>query len=180
MKRSEITTFNENTLFRTLSNNVMPFSQVFESIIKFIKEDTNCSYTISVGTDSQVAGKTVLVSCILVHRVGRGAIGFLHKSVMQRPIISLREKIYLETCASLQLAYLFSDEKIRRIQSVFNSNKKNSGVTFEFHIDIGANGKTKALINEMTGMVSGSGFIPKIKPESFCASSFADRHTKAM
>jgi len=46
-------------------------------------------------------------------------------------------------------------------------------VTFEFHIDIGKRGETKALINEMVGMVSGLNFIPKIKPDSYCASCFA-------
>lgn len=178
--KNEIPVFDNNTLFRSLSNNVMTFEQVYEEIIKFIKADTNCSYTISVGTDSQVASRTVLVSCIHVHRVGRGAIGFLHKSEMQRPIFSLREKIYLETYASLQLAYLFDDSRIRRINSIVNSNKKNRGVTFEFHIDVGTKGKTKTLINEMVGMVRGSMFVPKIKPDSYCASSFADRYTKAI
>jgi predicted RNase H-related nuclease YkuK (DUF458 family) len=178
--KNEIPVFDDNTLFRTLSNNVMTFEQVYEEIIKFIKADTNCSYTISVGTDSQVASRTVLVSCIHVHRVGRGAIGFLHKSEMQRPIFSLREKIYLETYASLQLAYMFNDSRIRRINSIVNSNKKNRGVTFEFHIDVGTKGKTKTLINEMVGMVRGSMFVPKIKPDSYCASSFADRYTKAI
>jgi predicted RNase H-related nuclease YkuK (DUF458 family) len=61
-----------------------------------------------------------------------------------------------------------------------NSNKKNRGVTFEFHIDVGTKGKTKTLINEMVGMVRGSMFVPKIKPDSYCASSFADRYTKAI
>jgi predicted RNase H-related nuclease YkuK (DUF458 family) len=178
--KNEIPVFDDNTLFRSLSNNVMTFEQVYEEIIKFIKADTNCSYTISVGTDSQVTSRTVLVSCIHVHRVGRGAIGFLHKSEMQRPIFSLREKIYLETYASLQLAYMFNDSRIRRINSIVNSNKKNRGVTFEFHIDVGTKGKTKTLINEMVGMVRGSMFVPKIKPDSYCASSFADRYTKAI
>jgi predicted RNase H-related nuclease YkuK (DUF458 family) len=54
------------------------------------------------------------------------------------------------------------------------------GITFEFHIDIGKKGETKVLINEMVGMVKGLNFVPKIKPDSFCASCFADRYTKAI
>lgn len=180
MKKDDIQVFDEQTLFRSLSNNVMTFEKVYDEIIRFIRADTNCSYTISVGTDSQVASRTVFVSCIHVHRVGRGAIGFLHKSELKRPIYSLREKIYLETYASLQLAYLFNDSRIRRISSIVNSNNANKGVTFEFHIDVGTKGKTKTLINEMVGMVRGSMFTPKIKPDSYCASSFADRYTKAI
>ncbi len=171
--------FDENTLFKNLRHEVLTFDEVYREILKFIRADTNSSYRISIGTDSQVSSKTVFVSCILVHRVGYGAIGFLHKSVMQRPVVNLREKIYLETTASLQLAYLFDEEKIAAIKKVVEQDSKK-GVTFEFHIDIGHKGKTKSLINEMVAMVRGINFIPKIKPDSYCATAFADRYTKAM
>lgn len=178
MHKSEIPQFDRNTLFKSISKSYMTFDEVFDEIIRFLKADADCSYRISVGTDSQVGNKTVLVSCIHVHRIGKGAIGFLHRTDMSRPVISLREKIYLETCASLQLAYMFDDGMIRRIQNIVNDTKK--GVSFEFHIDIGTIGKTRKLINEMVGMANGLSFTPKIKPESYCASSFADRYTKAM
>lgn len=165
----------ENTSFRTLSKEGMTFSDVFDDVISFIKGDINCSYRISVGTDSQVRTSTVFVTCIHVHRVGKGAIGFLHKCSINRAIRNLREKVYMETCASLQLAYLFDNDKIRRIKSLLGNK-----VTFEFHIDVGTKGPTKTLINEMVGMVKGLSFIPKIKPDSYCASCFADKYTKAM
>lgn len=170
----------ETTVFRSLRKDYLNFEQVYEEILEFIKGDLNNSYKISVGTDSQVGSKTVFVSCILVHRVGKGAIGFLHKTEMQRPIRNLREKIYLETCASLQLAYMFDEEKINRIYQTVGTTDKTKGVTFEFHIDVGTKGQTRALINEMVGMVKGLNFIPKIKPDSYCASCFADKYTKAM
>lgn len=173
-------TINEKTLFKSLKKKDMTFDEVYHDIIRFIEADTDSSYRISVGTDSQVGSRTVFVSCILVHRVGKGAIGFLHKYDLQRPVNSLREKIYLETCASLQLAYLFDDDKIRRIQQALGPRRQSEGITFEFHIDIGTKGQTKSLINEMVGMVKGLNFIPKIKPDSYCASSFADKYTKAM
>jgi len=175
----DIFNFDENTVFRSINKGEMTFKEVYSEILSFISLDTNCSYRISIGTDSQTSSKTVLVSCILVHRIGRGAIGFLHKSQIPRPVKSLREKIYLETCASLQIAYLFDDEKIKNIINTVNSTGKSKHVYFEFHIDIGNNGPTKALISEMTGMVKGLNFVPKIKPDSFCASNFADRYTKA-
>ena len=111
----DIFSFDENTVFRSINKGEMTFKEVYSEILSFISLDTNCSYRISIGTDSQTSSKTVLVSCILVHRIGRGAIGFLHKSQIPRPVKSLREKIYLETCASLQIAYLFDDEKIKNI-----------------------------------------------------------------
>ncbi len=171
---------NEKTLFRSLKKEEMTFEEVYYDIIRFIEADTDSSYRISVGTDSQVGSKTVFVSCILIHRIGKGAIGFLHKYDMQRPVTNLREKIYLETCASLQLAYLFDDERIMGIHHALGPDRQLQGVSFEFHIDIGTRGQTKSLINEMVGMVKGLNFIPKIKPDSYCASSFADKYTKAM
>lgn len=170
----------ENTVFRSLKRDGLYFEQVFCDIISFIQADTDCSYRISVGTDSQVGSRTVFVSCIHIHRIGKGAIGFLHKYELQRPVMNLREKIYLETCASLQLAYLFDDERMRRIRQAVGSGGRGNNVTFEFHIDVGAKGQTRGLINEMVGMVKGLDFVPKIKPESYCASSFADKYTKAM
>ena len=170
----------ENTVFRSIKKDGLSFEDVYFSIIEFIRADKDSSYRISVGTDSQVGSKTVFVSCILIHRVGKGAIGFLHKCELQRPVINLREKIYLETCASLQLAYLFDEEKMKRIVQVLEPCGKNKDISFEFHIDIGTKGQTKSLINEMVGMVKGLNFTPKIKPDSYCASCFADKYTKAM
>ena len=43
------------------------------------------------------------------------------------------------------------------------------------HADVGENGKTRDMIKEVTGLIKGNGFEPKIKPESFAASSVADR-----
>lgn len=172
--------FDENTIFRSASKDNLTFQQVYEEILKFVQADTDSSYRISVGTDSQVGSYSVFVSCILVHRVGKGAIGFFHRSEMQRAVKNLREKIYLETSASLQLAYMFDEAKIQHICRLVGSDGKYKGVTFEFHIDIGTKGQTKSLINEMVGMVKGLDFIPRIKPDSYCASSFADKYTKAM
>lgn len=177
MLLGNLLSFDENTVFYTLRNNSLMFSEVFNTITDYIKADINSSYRISIGTDSQVgSSSTIFVTCIHVHRIGKGAIGFLHKSEVQRAIKNLREKIYLETCATLQLAYVFDDNRIKSIYDILD----NKHVFFEFHIDIGKKGQTRNLINEMTGMVNGLNFVPKIKPDSFCASSFADKYTRVM
>lgn len=171
----------ENTIFRSLGKGDVAFNGVFEEIVRFIKADTNSSYRISIGSDSQVGKTTLIVTCIHVYRIGKGAIGFLHKIQLDRPIKNLRGKIYMETCVSLQVAYMFDPRKIDFIHEALGKNGKNGkGVAFEFHIDIGTKGETKTLINEMVGMVKGLNFTPKIKPDSYCASCFADRYTKAI
>jgi hypothetical protein len=176
MLLGNLLSFDENTVFQTLRSDSLTFTEVFDAVIDFIRADVNSSYRISIGTDSQVGSNTVFVTCIHVHRIGRGAIGFLHKSQIPRAIKNLREKIYLETCATLQLAYVFDHNRTKVIYDILGDRN----VFFEFHIDIGKKGPTKNLINEMVGMVNGLNFVPKIKPDSFCASSFADKYTKAI
>ena len=45
------------------------------------------------------------------------------------------------------------------------------------HADVGENGATKDMIKEVTGLIRGNGFEPKIKPYSFAASTVADRYS---
>ena len=45
------------------------------------------------------------------------------------------------------------------------------------HADVGEKGQTQEMIKEVTGIIRGNGFEPKIKPESFAASNVADRYT---
>ena len=45
------------------------------------------------------------------------------------------------------------------------------------HIDVGVNGPTKDLIDGISGMVKGYGFVPVIKPYSYGAFVVADKHT---
>lgn len=47
----------------------------------------------------------------------------------------------------------------------------------QIHVDIGHNGETRTMINEVTGMIRGSGYDIKIKPDSFGASKVADKYT---
>ena len=54
----------------------------------------------------------------------------------------------------------------------------HADLSIEIHLDIGTNGDTKDLIREVVGMVVGSGFDARIKPDSFGASKVADRFTR--
>ena len=44
-------------------------------------------------------------------------------------------------------------------------------------MDIGRNGPTKDMIKEVVGMIKGSGYMVRIKPEAYAASTVADRYT---
>jgi len=81
----------------------------------------------------------------------------------------LRDRIYTETLMSLELAQKIVPE----IRKVITAAKYD----LEIHIDVGALGPTREMIKEVVGMVSGNGFVAKTKPESWGASSVADKHT---
>ena len=58
------------------------------------------------------------------------------------------------------------------------SAEDHGHLNVEIHLDVGKSGDTKELIREVVGMVIGSGFDARIKPESFGATKVADRYTK--
>lgn len=137
-------------------------------ISAYMAQDKKATYDIIVGTDSQKTkkGGYDFVSALIVHRVGHGGIYFWKRELMERKI-SLKERIYEEAIRSLTTSEHFV--------SFFKLNGI-SKYNIQIHVDIGHNGETRELINEVVGMVRGSGYDVKIKPDSFGASKVADRH----
>ncbi|HPT60530.1 MAG TPA: ribonuclease H-like YkuK family protein [Bacillota bacterium] len=142
---------------------------LYRDIVAFMEADRKSQYSLIVGTDSQPkSDAAVFVTAIVVHRVGRGA-RYYYMKTWERASKSIRQRIYYETSLSLQVA---SD------LSHFFSQNGYSELNVEIHCDIGVNGPTKELIKEIVGMIVGSGFSARIKPDSFGASTVADRFTK--
>ena len=171
--------YSDRVLFQNTRQKGLTFEEAYLQLIHFIREEPMYQYRLSIGTDSQVTRSTVFATAIHLHRVGRGAIGFITSRHVPRPIHSLREKIFYETSRTLEIAYLFTPDKIENIVDIFASRRIHRGdIDFEFHLDIGTNGATRALISEMVAMTRGTVFEPKIKPESYAASAYANRYTK--
>lgn len=166
--------------FYNASAENLTFEEVFERIVTFIKEDPRKSYTLSIGTDSQVHPKeTRFISAIHIHRVGKGSWGCLRNYKIKRKIDSLHEKISMETTLSQEIAYLFTTEKIGKIIEILIPYiDAGADLSFEIHLDIGKKGLTKDLINEMTARIEAIGIDAKIKPDSYTASSYANKFTK--
>lgn len=146
----------------------MSFEEMMADILNFIKGLPTSSYKIVVGTDSHVRSETVFVTAVIVHRLGKGA-RYYYRKKNQLKIRSLRQKIFFETTMSLELG-----DMINR----FFAESGLLDLKVEIHIDVGTQGETKELIREVVGMVTGSGFQAKIKPDSFGASTVADKYTK--
>ncbi len=155
-------------LFRSPSHGVMDLDQVFSDIVTFIREDPQAQHKLIIGTDSQARDEVTYVTAIIIHRLGKGARYYYYRQA-QRRVATLRQRILLETSFSLGVASKLTEMLSRRGYQGFN---------IEIHLDIGQNGDTRDLIREIVGMVSGSGFDAKIKPDSFGASSVADKYTK--
>ena len=163
---------NENFNSPTLGE--LTLDEVVSQISGFIGQDREMSYKLVIGTDSQVKHENGVqdvdfVSAIVIHRQGKGGRYFWHR-IRDQKIYSLKERIFTETYFSLELA-----QKLVPIlkEAVFGL----APYELEIHIDVGEVGKTREMIKEVVGMVTGNGFVAKTKPESYGASKVADKHT---
>ncbi len=143
-------------------------SGVVEEIRCYINQKPDFKYKVIIGTDSSTLGESSadFVTAIVVHRVGNGGKYFWRHNATQR-VFNLRDRIIKEVLMSLDVA----SDTIRVLE---DANVHD--FDFEVHVDVGANGQTSALIGEVTGMVRAHNFVFKTKPESYAASSVADKH----
>jgi predicted RNase H-related nuclease YkuK (DUF458 family) len=157
------------TEFFSPSRGLLSFDRMFEAIVAFIRELPDQPYTLIVGSDSQARECEVsFVTAVVVHRVGRGA-RYFYQRCTHRPMTSLRQRIFYETALSLGVASRLAERL---------SDNGYAHLNVEIHLDVGRHGDTRELIREIVGMVNGSGFDAKIKPEAYGASLVADKYTK--
>ncbi len=147
------------------------FSQleVVEEIISFMEADQKRSYQIVIGTDSSLLAdrSADFVTAVVVHRIGNGGRYFWRRETFKK-IPILRDRILKEVLISIDLAKeILIDLK----------NLKAPDFNFEIHVDIGTNGPTSAMIQEVIGIIRAYNFEVKTKPESYAASKVADRYT---
>ncbi len=146
----------------------MSLDEILEDIFYFIKERKEEKFKLIIGTDSHAKNEICFVTAIIIHHIGKGARYYYHKK-KEKKITSLRQKIFYETALSLEVAGKVVD---------YFDNTDLEKLNVEIHLDLGNNGETRSLIKEIVGMVVGSGFNAKIKPDSCGASTVADKHTK--
>jgi len=169
----------EQYLFYNLSERDMNFKRVIFHLREFVQKDPYSHYRLSIGTDSQVNSKgTKFITALHLHRVGNGAWGCLHACYHNRKIRSLKEKIFLETLYSQEIALLLTPFELNKIFQPIYDQVGTKNFSFEIHLDIGEAGLTKEFIQEMTSKISAMGITPKIKPESYTAFSYANKFTK--
>lgn len=158
----------------------LTFNQVLSRILSFIKKNPRGNYNLAIGSDSQVKSDyTVFISAIIIHERGKGAWGCVSKFIVPRKITNLKEKIFIEATKTQQLAFMFTPEFFEQITEIILPYiDKGASFQHEIHIDIGTKGETRNLIKETVGYFAGLGFETKIKPDSYAASSYANKYTK--
>src|SRR3989344_372931 len=143
--------------------------QVSREIVNFMNEKPDHEYKITLGTDSEKdpQNNADFVTAIVVHRVGNGGRYFWRRIQGPTKYHTLRNRITQEVLLSLEIAKNFLEVM------------KNAGAPkfdFEIHVDVGENGATKVLIQELVGMIRANNFEARTKPDSYAPSKVAGRH----
>lgn len=159
--------------FYNLTKGNLKFKELIEEMINYISEKPEKFYDIIVGCDSSSGEDPHFPVAIVILRIGQGGRFFLKKiGYKNRKFYNWKQRILEEVLLSCQLAL--------HLREAFESKIKDKNFNYQFryiHADIGENGATKDMIREIIGLIRGNGFEPKIKPESFVASTVADRYS---
>ena len=162
--------------FKNPTIGFVDYDKMVEEIKEYMEEAPKEGYSVVVGCDSSSQQKPVFPIAIVVLRKGRGGRFFLKKTdyetLSKQIFSSWKERILEEVYLSCQLAVELKDD--------LKAAVGDSDLDYQFqyiHADIGQKGITRDMIKEVTALIKGNGFKPKIKPHSFAASIIADRFT---
>lgn len=163
-----------NGKFYNPSKGSLSLPEVLDEMIVYMKEKPTKFYEIIVGCDSSAVEEPTFPVAIVILRKGEGGRFFLKrvKYPAPRKFYNVHDRILEEVLLSCQLAIWLRENFERQVQ------KEEGALNYQLeyiHADVGQNGLTKDMVKEVTGLIRGNGFEPKIKPESFVASSVADR-----
>lgn len=165
-------------MFVSPTHGKLELAQVPDLLLDFYQtgvndEESGCS--IIVGSDSQNFSYTKAVTVIAMVRSGQGGVFFYE--VTKMPLLrDVRSKLYTETQASLETA----TELISLLEGDGRYAEMYAECPISIHVDAGNSdrGKTAALIPEIVGWIRSLGYDCHVKPESFVASSIADKISK--
>jgi len=110
----------------------------------------------------------LFVTAVIIHRLGKGGRYYFTRR-RERKMPSLRQRIFYEAALSLGVASRLAERL---------AETGSASLDVEIHLDVGRNGETRDMIREVVGMVTGTGFDAKIKPNSYGASKVADKYAR--
>ncbi|AMW99136.1 ribonuclease H-like YkuK family protein [Rummeliibacillus stabekisii] len=168
--------------FQNLQEKNMDFEDVFREIAYFMNRNPLGNYRLIVGTDSQVHKvDTIFITGIVVVDEGKRVWACMRRVLVPRKMVHLHERISLELSFTEEIVSLFTEERKKQLIEIILPNIYNGATfTMEGHIDIGSGqrNKTREFVHEMVNRIESIGVEPKIKPDAFVASCYANRYTK--
>jgi len=162
--------------FHNPTRGEITLKEVMDEIKRYMKKDPTKLYEIVIGCDSPSEEEPFFPLAIVVRRKGQGGRFFLKKIKYnnEQKFTNWKMRILEEVILSCRLGNYLKENFIEELEN----SKENFNFVFDYiHADVGKNGITKDMIKEVTGLIRGNGFKPKIKPEAFAASCVADRYT---
>lgn len=165
-----------NGFFFNPTKGNLKIEEVIKELIAYIFEKPEKFYDIVVGCDSSSEEEPHFPMAVVILRKGEGGRFFLKRMAYKgRKFYNWKQRILEEVFLSCQLALYLRENFEKAIQKLKN---KNFHYQLRYiHADVGENGQTRDMIKEVVGLIKGNGFEPKIKPESFAASSVADKYS---
>lgn len=164
----------ENNFYNPTRGNISG-EEVIQEMMRYISEKPEKFYDIIVGCDSSSGDSPNFPIAVAILRKGEGGRFFLKKVTypcsVNKKFVNWKNRIIEEVLLSCELALFMREEFNKRAHALNNYEFRH------IHADIGENGQTRDMIKELTGLIRGNGFEPKIKPESYIASVVADRYS---
>ena len=164
------------SVFNNASGIKLSAEKVVDEIAGFMLEKPDSRYRIIIGTDSGffTDDSADFVTAVVVYRVNNGGRYFWCR--LTRPKFhTLRDRIIHEALTSIEIAKEILSA-IKKQPDFAVADSKQIKWDFEIHVDIGENGQTKSMIQEVVAMVRANNFLVRTKPDSYAASKVADRY----
>jgi predicted RNase H-related nuclease YkuK (DUF458 family) len=169
--------------FRNTTEKGLSLEKVHERILHFMRLEPKANYKFIIGTDCQVhPGHTKFITGIVIQRMGKGAWACYRQVILPRALHSVKEKLSSETFYSEEIALFFQERRRCEMEDIVLPYLYQ-GDSFEMyiHIDAGSDelrNKTAMYVDEMVRRVESVGMVPVIKPDSYVASSYANKFSK--
>lgn len=172
----------QEAMYTSVHGKWSSFQSMFPHLEAYIAEEPMYSYRVMIGTDSQVhAQATRFVTGIVVQRISSGTWACMTKKIVTLKMLDLYERLSYETALTeRELALFTTTQKEKLLKIIRPYELEGVSMTFEAHLDLGSHkeNRSNAYVTEMLTRVERFGFVGKIKPNSFVASSYANRFTK--
>lgn len=164
----------EEQTMKSMTYGNLSVKEIAWKIYETVKQNPDGNYKLIIGTDSQNTDVTTTVAVIVLLNEGHGG-QFFYEKIRTPKIKVLREKLHFETQTSLN----YANKLMREFENVYDKTGFDyTLLNLSIHVDAGKKGPTSALIAEISGWVTSLGFPCSFKPNSFVASTIADRLSK--